>query len=54
MVSSEMNPAERESFKEQLSLMAAGRGDGLDLDSPERWVLDGLRDPTTFFQHLIS
>jgi hypothetical protein len=41
-------------FKEQSSLMAARHGDGIDLDSPERWVLDGLRDPTTFFQHLIS
>lgn len=47
-----MNPAERESFKEQLSLMAAGRGDGIDLDSAERWVLNGLRDPAAFLQHL--
>ena len=47
-----MTPSERESFKEQLRLMAAGRGDGIDLDSPERWVVDGLRDPAAFFQHL--
>ncbi len=32
--------------------MAAGRGDGIDLDSPQRWVVEGLRDPVSFFQHL--
>ncbi|HWW03141.1 MAG TPA: hypothetical protein VNZ64_25800 [Candidatus Acidoferrum sp.] len=47
-----MNPTEREAFKEQLSLMAAGRGDGIDLDSPQRWTVAGLRDPATFFRHL--
>src|SRR6266850_357603 len=47
-----MDPAERELFKEQLSLMAAGRGDGIDLDSPERWVVEGLRDSVAFFRYL--
>jgi hypothetical protein len=47
-----MDPAEREAFKEQPSLMAAGRGDGIDLDSPERWVVEGLQDPVSFFQHI--
>ena len=32
--------------------MAAGRGDGIDLDSPQRWVVEGLRDPVSLFQHL--
>ena len=32
--------------------MAAGRGDGIDLDSPQRWVVEGLRDAISFFQHL--
>ncbi len=43
-----MDPAKRELFKEQLSMMAAGRGDGIDLDSPQRWVVEGLRDPVDF------
>lgn len=47
-----MDPSERELLKEQLSLMAAGRGDGIDLDSAERWVIGGLRDPGAFFQCL--
>jgi hypothetical protein len=37
---------------EQMRLMAAGRGDGIDLDSTDRWVVDGLREPDAFFQHL--
>jgi hypothetical protein len=47
-----MNPTEREAFKEQLSVMAAGRGDGIDLDSPDRWAVENLRDPILFFRHL--
>jgi hypothetical protein len=47
-----MDPAERDSFKQQLSLMAAGRGDDIDLDSAERWAVEGLRDPVAFFQCL--
>jgi hypothetical protein len=47
-----MDPAEREGFKEQLRAMAAGRGDGIDLDSPERWVIEGLEDPNSFFRQL--
>ena len=47
-----MDPSEREVLKEQLSLLAAGRGDGIDLDSPERWAVEGLRDPAAFFRYL--
>ena len=47
-----MDPSEREVLKAQLSLLAAGRGDGIDLDSPERWAVEGLRDPASFFQYL--
>ena len=32
--------------------MAAGRGDGIDLDSPECWTVEGLRDPGAFFRDL--
>lgn len=47
-----MDAREREGLKEQLRVMAAGRGDGIDLDSVERWVLEGLREPIGFFRHL--
>ena len=32
--------------------MAAGRGDGIDLDSQDRWVVEGLKDPVAFFGRL--
>jgi hypothetical protein len=47
-----MNVTEREGLKEQLRVMAAGRGDGIDLDSVDRWVVEGLKDPIEFFRHL--
>jgi hypothetical protein len=47
-----MNNAEREGLKEQLRAMAAGRGDGIDLDSTDRWVIEGLKDPVSFFKQL--
>ncbi len=47
-----MNAAEREGLKEQLRAMAAGRGDGIDLDSVDRWVIEELTDAIGFFQHL--
>jgi hypothetical protein len=47
-----MDPGEREELKDQLRVMAAGRGDGIDLDSKDRWVIKGLTDPQAFFRHL--
>jgi len=47
-----MNDAEREGLKEQLRAMAAGRGEGIDLDSVDRWVIEGLTDSVGFFRHL--
>jgi hypothetical protein len=47
-----MDSAERASFKEQLKAMAAGRGDGIDLDSPERWAIGNLLEPVAFFRHV--
>ena len=32
--------------------MVAGRGDGIDLDTPFHWVIEGLKQPVPFFQHL--
>jgi hypothetical protein len=42
----------REELKEQLRSMVAGRGDGIDLDTPFHWVIEGLKQPTKFFEHL--
>lgn len=47
-----MNSAEREGLKEQLRAMAAGRGDGLNLDSQHYWVIEGLESPSDSFHHL--
>lgn len=47
-----MTPGEREGFKEQLRAMAAGRGEGIDLASVDRWVISGLQEPIAFFQRL--
>ena len=47
-----MDAAEREGLKEQLRVMAAGRGDGIDLDTVDRWVIEGLTDSIGFFRHL--
>lgn len=47
-----MNFAYREGVKEQLRAMAAGRGDGIDLDSKNRWVIEGLENPTNFFRQI--
>jgi hypothetical protein len=47
-----MDSAERAIFKEQLKAMAAGRGDGIDLDTPERWVIGSLLRSVAFFRHV--
>src|SRR5688572_4539662 len=47
-----MDASEREGLKEQLRAIAAGRGDGIDLDSADRWVIERLTDPVGFFRHL--
>jgi len=47
-----VNAFDREGLKEQLRAMIAGRGDGIDLDSVDRWVIEGVKDPVAFFRHL--
>lgn len=42
----------RETLKDQLRAMAAGRGDGIDLDTPFHWVIENLKRPDAFFQSL--
>jgi hypothetical protein len=47
-----MNAAERGELKEQLRSLTAGHGNGIDLDSKNRWVIEGLKNPTDFFRQL--
>lgn len=47
-----MDTAEQKALKEQLQAMIAGRGDGIDLDSQDCWVVQGLKNPVAFFRHL--
>ena len=42
----------REEIIEQLRAMLAGRGDGIDLDTPFHWEIEGLKQPAPFFEHL--
>ena len=38
-----MNPADRENLKDHLRATIAGRTDGIDLDTPQHWVISGIR-----------
>lgn len=49
-----MDRAEREQLKENLRDMIAGRGDGMDLDTPFGWVVEGVKQPEPFFRSLTS
>ncbi len=46
-----MNSPEREQFKESLTGLA-GHGAGLDLDTPNQWVVEGVTQAELFFTHL--
>src|SRR5512139_3321594 len=45
-----MDEAEREQLKEKLR---AKLGNGIDLDSADRWVVEGLEEPRKFFHCLL-
>jgi hypothetical protein len=47
-----MIETDREELKEQLRAMSAGRGDGIDIDTPFHWVIEGLKQPVQFFEQL--
>jgi hypothetical protein len=47
-----MSTTGREQVKEQLRAMVAGRGNGIDLDTPFHWVIEDLKRPVPFFEHL--
>jgi len=49
-----MTSAEREQLKDNLRSMAAGRGDGIDLDTSFRWAIEGIEQPEPFMRHLPS
>lgn len=49
-----MKAAEREQLKDNLRDMIAGRGDGIDLDTPFHWVVEGIKQPEPFFACLPS
>lgn len=43
---------DREELKEQLRAMVAGRGDGIDIDTPFHWVIENVKQPVLFFGQL--
>jgi hypothetical protein len=47
-----MTDTNRAELKEELRAMVAGRGDGIDLDTPFHWVVEGLEQPAAFFERL--
>lgn len=47
-----MTDIDREELKAQLQAMVAGRGDGIDVDTPFHWVIEDLAQPVPFFRHL--
>jgi hypothetical protein len=51
-IKTDMTNAEREQLKDSLRAMAAGRGDGIDIDTPFRWNVEGIDQPEPFFRCL--
>ncbi len=47
-----MPNTDRDELIDQLRAMVAGRGDGIDLDTPFHWVIEDLKHPVAFFEHL--
>jgi hypothetical protein len=49
-----MNPADRESLKDQLRATVAGRADGIDLDTPEHWIISEIyeKQAPQFFESI--
>ena len=47
-----MTSAEREQFKDNLRGIIAGRHDGIDLDTPLHWAVEGIKNPEPFFAAL--
>ncbi len=49
-----MDTPDREDILKQLRAMIAGRGDGIDLDTPFHWAVEGLKAPASFLEQLPS
>ena len=47
-----LTESSKDELKEQLRAILAGRGDGIDLDTPFHWVIEGLKQPGAFFDQL--
>jgi hypothetical protein len=47
-----MSDNQRDDVIKELRGMAAGRGEGIDLDTPFHWVIENLIQPVPFFQQL--
>ena len=45
-----MNTAQREQLKDNLRAMIAGRSDGIVLDTPFNWIVEGIKQPDPFFE----
>lgn len=45
-----MTNAEREQLKDNLRAMAAGRGDGIDLNTQFRWLVKGIAAGIVLYQ----
>lgn len=41
-----------EAFKRELRTMLAGTGNGIDLDTPSQWTIEGITKPEPFFRSL--
>lgn len=48
-----MDEAERERLKEKRRAVQVLRGNGIDLDSADLWVVGGLEEPKKFFHCLL-
>ncbi len=47
-----MSTIDRNQLKDLLRAMVAGRCDGIDIDTPHHWVIEDLKRPASFFEHL--
>jgi len=47
-----MSEINREGLKNELQAFVAGRGDGIDIDTPFQLVIEGVKDPLAFFSNL--
>jgi hypothetical protein len=49
-----MNTAQREQLKDNLRAMISGSSEGIDLNTPSQWVVEGIKKPEPFFTGLTA